>query len=242
MANAPMTLAQMQSRVLKNCGNLSTGHPIYVESDSFADYINEALNRVILLAVIDPTQRKRRDNFNMFPELRGRRWTDITVVGQSYLALPDNCLVPDSLTYTKKTSSYSQGVDTEFPINWKDVDHFRLLSNTSNPGWPQIVCREATQLNIWPTPTTAYVTRVVLRGVRAEDDLASASSTPMMRSIWHPAVVAEATSLAMYALGWDDSAATWHQQCEQKIGETVALLGSESRTRRVQIRYAGAPQ
>lgn len=240
---AAITLTNMQSRVALNCDNLATTDPVYTNSTSLKDYINEAANRVILMATIDPATRRRRRNFEMFPELRDRRWAQVTVNNQGYLLIPENCLVPDSLMMTKKTAAYDQSRDTEYIIPEYDLETFRLLDKTtSNTGYPAGWCRSSTEILITPTPTTTYLTQVILRGIRAEQDLANASDTFVMHPLWHPAVVDMATSLTMTALGWHDQAKIWKDNCASKIGDTVSLLGASNRLNRVHFDIAGAPR
>lgn len=240
---AALTFTQMKARVALNCDNLQTTDPVYTNSSSLGDYINEAANRVILLAAIDPTTRKRRGNFSMFPELRDRRWVDVTVNDQGYLLMPTNCLVPDTLTCTRLTTSYDQSRTVEYPLSEIDIDSFKFLDkSTSTVGWPTTWCRSATELLLHPTPTTAYLTKIVLRGIRAEQDLSGASDEFTMHYLWHPAVVDMATHLTMTALGWHDQAERWFASCERKIGETVSFLGSANRLNGFCLEIAGAPR
>lgn len=235
----------MQTRVRMHCGNLPTNHPVYTNSTSLADYINEAGRRVVLMAVIDPVTRRRRDNFEAFPELRDRIWYDVTVNTQPYLLMPSDCLVPDTLTCTKVTTAYAQGSDNESIIVEKDIDTFKLLQKSSTTGWPQIWCRQASQVMLWPTPSstpTNYLTQVILRGIREEQDLVNAGDTFKMDERWNPAVVDEACSLTSRALNRWDEADKWHMAAEQKIVEAVSLLGAANRKNRGRVQFAGVPR
>ncbi len=242
---AAITLTTMQSRVAVNCGNLPTNHKVYTDSTSLKDYINEAGRRVVLMAVIDPVTKRRRDNFEAFPELRDRVWYDVTVNTQPYLLMPSDCLVPDSITCTRVTTAYAQGSDNEFIVVEKDIDTFKLLQKSTPKGFPQIWCRSGTQLLFWPTPSsspTNYLTQTILRGIREEQDLVNSGDTFQMDERWHPAVVDEACSLTSRALNRWDEADKWHAAAEQKIVEAVSLLGASNRKNRGRVRFAGVPQ
>lgn len=240
---ASLTLSTIQSRVRRNVGNIPTSHPIYTDSSSLKDYVNEAAKRVVLMAVIDPATKRRRSNFEAFPELRDRRWYDVTVNNQGYLTMPTDCLVPDSITYTKTTTAYDPSRHTEYVVVEKDIETFKLLDKTTaTTGWPQIWCRSSLSILLWPTPTTAFLTQVILRGIREEQDLVNPTDTFTVDERWHPAIVDEACSLTCAALNWWDDAAQWHAKAEQKIGEAVSLLGSSKRKNRLRLRFAGVPQ
>jgi hypothetical protein len=233
-----LTLSEMQTSVRRNCRNLKTTHPIYTDTNNLRDPINEAAANVVLMALIDPTTKRRRDNFEAFPELRDRRWYDVTVNGRGYLGIPSNCLVPTSLKYTKSTSAYNPSSDTEYIITETDMDTFATLTKTT-PGWPSLWVRSSEQLLIFPTPTTSYLTQIVVRGWRKENDLTAPTDTFVMNSMWNPAVVFEATSLTMVRLGWYDDADYWHNKAQSKVGDTISLLGAGRRQRRGRFMIAG---
>lgn len=223
-----LTLGNMQAQVAAFCGGLLTTDPIYTVSSSLVGFINDAANRVILMASYDPGSGKPRRNFNLFPELQGHIWFDVTVAEQGYLALPDNCLVPDSLHYTKVTTDYDPSRDTEYLISEQpDVEAFALLSKAAtSTGWPSQWCRQASVLLLNSTPTTAYLTQVVVRGIRAEDDLSAVGDVFTMHPRWHSAVVTESCALVSEGLRRWSEAERWHEATRRKIDEAISLTGA----------------
>lgn len=225
---AALTLTQMQATVAMNCDNLATSDPVYTDSDSLKRYINEAANRVLLMAVQDG--KSRRTNFSAFPELQNRVFdAGNTSNSTQSLAVPATCLVPETLTMTKSTAAYSEGSQTEYTIaECPNYDTFAKLPKTAT-GYPQLWIRSGNNFLFWPTPTTAYLTRVLVRGVRRESDLSAGSDTLLMDYLFHPAVVAEATAITCDALGWEEKSVYWHEKAKQKVGEAISLVGAANR-------------
>ena len=230
---AAITFSAMKARVALNAGNLQTGDPHYGYVD---DVVNEAANAVILMAV-----SKDKRNINSFQRLRNRRYADVTVDAQGYMTKPDDLLVVDSVTYTKSTSTYNPSRHTEYPITEEpDQARFALLDKTSTTvGYPQIWCEASTQILLWPTPTTAYLTQVVVRGIKKEAALSNDNDTFDMEDIWHPVVVQYATYLMLQNLGHDD-ADKWLARAEKRMTQIVDLLGLSNRRDRFRTQIAGA--
>lgn len=223
----------MKTRVALNCGNMQSNDPHYTY---LGDVVNEAANAVILMAVAG-----ERKNLNSFQRLRNRRYYDTTVNAQGYLTKPDDILVVDSVTYTKSTSAYDPSRHREYSIYEEtDQERFGLLDKASTRvGYPQIWCEASTQVLLWPTPTTAYLTQIVLRGIKKEAALANANDTFDMEDIWHPVVIQYATYLMMQNLGWDD-ADKWLARAEKRVTQIVDLLGLSNRRDRFRWEVAGA--
>jgi hypothetical protein len=197
-------------------------------------HISEAANAVILLAIA-----KDRRNVNLFPELRNIRWTDITVNNQGYLTKPSNLLVLDSVTCTRSSSAYDASTQTEYPVvEVNDQAAFGLLSKTAT-GYPTMFNDAASSLLLWPTPTTAYLTRVVVRGIKKETALTADADTFDMNEIFHPVVMDYATYLTAERAGWD-TAEKFREAAERRLTQTIDLLGLSKRRNSNRIEIAGS--
>ena len=233
-----ITLSGYQTAVRRNCRNMKTTHKVYTDSNNLVDPINEAGNGVLLMSLIDPATKRRRDNFELHPKLRGWRWTDITIANQAWVGMPENCLVPESIKYTGLTSTYNESTDRELIITEDDPETIALLDKTTT-GFPSLWARQADKLLLWPPPTTDYLTTFIVRGWRKERSLSAPTDTFTMDDLWHPAVADLATHLTMLMLGWYDDAAQYLSSCERKIGDAVSLLGASRRRRHGRFLIAG---
>jgi hypothetical protein len=230
---AAITYATLKARVALNCNNLPTSDPHYTY---LGDVVNQAANDIILMAV-----SKDRRNINLFRNLRDRRYYDITVNNQGYLSRPSTLLVVDSVTCTRDTDSYDPSRSTEYPVTEEpDQATFALLDkSTSTTGWPTIWTEAAEQILLWPTPVTAYLTQVVVRGIRKEAALSNDNDTFTMEDIWHPIVLMYATHLMKLELG-DPDADNWLEKAEKRVTQTVDILGLQNRRNRMRVQIAGA--
>lgn len=228
-----LTYSVMQTKLALQCNELQVNDPWY---SYLGDAINEAGNGLILFSV-----SMSRQNMNLWPELRNRRWYDLTVNNQGYITKPDTMLVADALTCTRLTTAYDPSRHTEYPMREEpDQANFGLFSkDTTTVGWPTIWQDAVTQILVWPTPTTTYLTQVVMRGIRRESVLAGATDTFQMNAYWHPVVVDYATYLMKHRMGHDD-ADKWLGGVKERIGSTVDPLGLASRKNRTRVRIAGA--
>jgi hypothetical protein len=221
----------MKTRVALALNNLQSSDPWY---SYLGDHCNEAANAVILLAI-----SKDRKNVNLFPELRNIRWTDITVNNQGYLAKPSNLLVLDSVNCTRSSSAYDASRSTEYPlIEEPDQTRFGLLSKaTTTVGYPTIYHDAASSILLWPTPTTAYLSRVLVRGIKKETALSGDSDTFAMNELWHPVVIDYATYLTANRMGWAEEAERFLTSAEKRVTQTIDLLslGKRRNTNRVEI-------
>lgn len=228
---AAITFGTMKTRVALACGNMPSSDPWYTY---LGDHVNEAANAIVLLSV----QADRR-NINLFPELRNRRWTDITVNNQGYLLKPTDALIIDSVTSTHLTTAYNASTDKEYPVV-EEPDQFRFgLFDKTSQNWPQIWCEASTSILLWPTPVTAYLTYVVLRGIRKETALTAASDTFQMNEVFHPVVIDYATYLMMRRMGWHDEAEKFLSACQDRLTNTANVLGLQNKRNRTRIRIAG---
>jgi hypothetical protein len=230
---AAITFGVMQTRVALNCNNLQSSDPHYGYVD---DAINEAANAVVLMAIGGD-----RRNMNLFRNLRNRRYYDITVNGQAYLSRPSNLLILDSVSITRSTTAYAAATQTEYPVTeMTDQQNFGLL-NKSATDYPTIFHDASESILLWPTPTTAYLTYVVVRGIRKEAALTNSGDTFAMEDIWHPIVIDVATSIMLKNMGQFDASEKWMAAAEKRVTQTVNLVGLSNRLNRVRIGIAGAP-
>ncbi len=223
----------MKTKLILQCNTLQSNDPHYT---FVGDTVNEAANGLIMLSVsID------RQNINLFPELRNHRFTDLTVAEQGYISKPAGMLVMDSLTYTKVITNYNPSRDTEYPTSEEnDQYNFGLLDKTStNANWPQTWFDAATSILINPTPTTAFVTTVVMRGIRKEVPLVLDTDTFQMGTYWHPVIVDYGEYLMKSRMGLDDAEKVL-ARVKDRIGSTIDPLGLANRKNRKVVRIAGA--
>ena len=228
-----MNLSQMKAKLIVQTNTLQSNDPHYTY---LTDTLNEAGNGLIMLSV-----SMERQNINLFPELRNHRFTDLTVAEQGYISKPSSMLVMDSLTYTKVATNFNPSRDTEYPVTEEsDGDNFALLDKTStNANWPQTWFDAATTILINPTPTTAFVTTVVMRGIRQEVPLVLDTDTFQMKTYWHPVVVDYAEYLMKSRMGLDEAEKVL-ARVKDRIGSTIDPLGLANRKNRKVVRIAGA--
>ena len=223
----------MKTRVLLNCSNITSTD---TQGAYVGDVVNEAANAVILMAL-----GADRRNMNLFRNLRTRRYYDITVNAQGYLARPSTLLVLDSVTCTRSSTAYNASTQTEYPLfEEPNQQNFGLLSKSAT-GYPTIFHDAAESILLWPTPTTAYLTYVVVRGIRKEAALSANADTFAMEDIWHPVVIDMATSIMLKNMGQHDAAKEWLSSVEKRVTQTINLVGLSNRNNRIRIGIAGAP-
>jgi hypothetical protein len=228
-----MNFGEMKAELALNLNNMQSSDPFY---SRLGRWLNEGANRIITMAIA-----KDKKALQLFPELKNRRWWDTTVANQNYLDLPDSLLALEFVTYTKTTAAFDASRHTEFPSSETSAETFAFLSKSATTvGWPSLHTRRGNRLAFHPTPTTAYLTVVVLNGIRKEDTLIEDTQTYAMNETWHPTVVKAATALGNEALGWPD-AERWWAAADRDLGGGVNREGLERRKDTVQIRIEGAP-
>lgn len=185
---------------------------------------------------------KDRRGANIFPELRNIAGSALTSNGVDTLAIPTTLLVLESCSITKSTSAYAAATQTETPIfEEPDAQLFGQFSKTQT-GYPTRWIRSGTNIRLWPTPVTGYLTYVVFRGIRKESDLSADGDTLVMSDLWHPAVIDYASYLGANELGWDEDAQKWLTACEKKVTECLNLVGLERQKNDSSIEIAGMPR
>ena len=213
-AQTGLTATVMTADVIRNCDNMTSQNIHY---SSVLKYINEAIDEFQRLVLAG---KKSKD---MTAALCNWRWSQVTVAATNYLALPDNMLLFESMNYTKLTSTYDPGATTEYPsTEYLDSQSFGYLPKGA-VGWPVIFHRAGGAVEFHPTPTAAYVTKVVLRGMRAEDAI-TGSTSPKMDARFHPLVVELATAITMEKMNWEQ-AADKREKAEARIRKALNFVG-----------------
>jgi uncharacterized protein (DUF2267 family) len=230
-AQTGITFAVMTADVIRNCDNLASQHPHYGQVGRYINEAKDEFQRMVL------GRKQARD---LAPVLFNWRWSQTTVNTQNYLALPDSLLVLESVTYTKLTTTYDPSATTEYPsVEVTDANTFGYFSKTQT-GWPTLWRRAAGRVELWPTPTTTYLTKVVLRGFRAEDDL-TGTATLKMDARLHPLITDLATAITMEKMGWEQ-AADKRAKAEARIARTLNIRGEERARDVTRTTIAGSPR
>lgn len=232
-AETGLTAAVMTADVIRNCNNLPSQHPHY---SSILKYINEAKDELMTLMITT-----HRGLMSLAPRLQNWRWYDVTVDGQGYLVLPSTMLTLESASYTKSTTAYVPGTTTEYPMFLEaDPVLFGQFSKTTT-GWPVMYRRNGSRIDMWPTPDsspTNYLTQIVIRGIRKEDDIAT-TSTYKMDAKLHSFVVELATAIAMEKMGWEE-APQRRASVERRLSHYMNVSAVESGRTMIRTRIAGS--
>ena len=224
----------MTTRVRLNLRNLPTQHPHY---SSIPNYINEAVQEFQTL-LLGPRLKKKA--VDLIPRLKDWRWYDTTVNNQVYLALPDTLLWLDSVTVTRSTTTFSAATQKEYPVTEEpDSEKFGQLSKTAT-GYPTKWHRAGSRIELNPTPTTAFLTQLVLHGARAEDTLATTDKLKMPLRLQY-FVLELATAISMEKMGWID-AAERRVSIEERLAKSLDVTAGEMARNRTQVQIAGAPR
>jgi hypothetical protein len=233
-AETGLTAAVMTADVIRNCNNLPSQHTHY---SSILKYINEAKDEFMTWMITT-----HRGLLSMMPRLQNWRWYDVTVDGQGYLVLPSTMLTFESAAHTKSTAAYVPGTTTEYPMFPEpDPILFGQFSKTST-GWPVMYRRNGSRVDLWPTPDsspTNYLTQVVIRGTRKEDDI-SGSQTYKMDAKLHSFVVELATAIAMEKMGWEE-APQRRASVERRLSHYKNISAGEAGRSIVRTHIAGLP-
>lgn len=224
----------LQAQVILNCSNLPPQHPHY---QFVGQYVNEAKDEIMRLAA---TARGKK-LLDYMPRMRNWRWVDVTVSGQDYLPLPGNMLALESVTITKSTAAFVLGATTEYPVFIEDDPVLFGLYPKTQTGWPVKFRRAASRVEFWPTPSSAFLTRVILRGTRAEDDLVNASDEPLMDQFLQNLLVKLATVITKEHAEWEDAAAR-RAEFNTLIGQYISIEEEERARSTARTRIAGTPR
>src|SRR3990167_991370 len=223
----------MTTRVRLNLRNLPSQHPHY---SSIGNYINEAVQEFQTL-LLGPRFRKKA--IDLIPRLKDWRWSDTTVNNQAYMTLPDTLLWMNSVTVTRSSTAFSAATQTEYPVTEEpDGDLFGQNTKTAT-GYPKKWHRAGSRIELWPTPTTAYLTQLVLHGARAEDTLATTDKLKMPLRLQY-FVLELATAISMEKMGWVDASGR-RGSIEDRLAKSLDVTSRETARNRVQVQIAGAP-
>jgi hypothetical protein len=233
-AETGLSATVMTADVIRNCNNLPPQHPHY---SSVLKYINEAKDEFMTLMV-----SSHRGLLSLMPRLQNWRWYDVTVDGQGYLVLPSTMLTFESASYSKLTTAYVPGTTTEYPM-FPEADPvlFGQFTKTTT-GWPVRYRRNGSRIDLWPTPDsspTNYLTQVVIRGTRKEDDI-STTGTYKMDAKLHAFVVELATAITMEKMGWEE-APLRRASVERRLSRYMNVSATEQGRTMIRTTIAGLP-
>lgn len=235
-AEAGLAYSVLKTRTYLALGNMPTQHPHYTYVPT---YINEAKDDIQALIFDDPGLRKHA--FDLMPRLKNWRWYDTTVNNQIYLSLPANLLWLDHVTVTRLTTAFAPASQLEYPlVEENDPAIFGQRSKTAT-GWPTTFVRAGSRIELNPTPTTAYLTQVILHGARAEDDLSDAADKLKMPARLHKYVIGLAKAITMEHAGMD-GAQDERARVEGRIKRSLGITGQERRRNKIVLRIAGTPR
>lgn len=225
----------MQGRVLAQLDNLPTQHPHY---SLIPSYINEAKDELLTLGLA-----LGKEVLDHVPRLRNWRWWAQTVAGQAYLPLPERMLYLEAMGYTKDLLAYSTATSTLLPsdeITAGEDELFGLLSRTTT-GYPTMFRRAGSRLELWPVPTTAFLTTIVVQGTRMDKDLSANTDALLMSPRMQLLAVDLAVVISMEKMGWEE-AAERRTALESKMARLIGP-GKKERIRKTgKTRVAGMPR
>lgn len=233
-----MNYGTFKSRLLLACGHMKATHPLAAVTNGGGDFVNAGVKFMILRA------SQKYPNFELFPEHKDVEWTDITIVDQNYLILPN-----DAMAVQRAFSLDSATSPNLNNTNWRELSYtepraFDLLSKTtSTVQYPaQWTIREG-RIYFNPTPRTTKTTYVKIDGIQDEPDMSSSTDSPRMHARWHSAILHASTYLMMSDLGWHDDAAKHLALADEEITSVaVPLIGMKRQNIRRQVRVGGAPK
>lgn len=207
-----MTFADLKTYVALALGNIKAGDPYYDTLLGWA--VNSAVREV-------PKRRLAvKADYNQFPELN-THWRDVTVNGTHEYALPANALVIYSMYSLDDSTTFpGEGAGSSRQIIWSEPQSFELLDRDVE-GYPRNWTMGGTNIKIWPTPTTSYLTYFRIYGLKLEADMSSASATPTLREHWHNAVVFYAAYLLAGMKGWKDRSDHFYKMFMEAIGAAI---------------------
>lgn len=235
-AETGIAYSLLKSRTYLGLTNMPTNHPHY---SLVPTYINEAKDELQTMVINNGRVRKKA--FSLMPRLNNWRWYDTTVNNQYYLALPANLLWLDHVSCTRLTTAFAPASQVEYPlVEESDVVMFGQKSKTAT-GWPTVWCRSGSRIQLWPTPTTAFLTQIILYGARAEDDLSQSGDTLKMPLRLQKYVVDLAVAVTMEHANMI-GAADKRAEVEDHILKSLDITAEERQRNKVITRIAGTPR
>lgn len=234
-AETDITFVNLKARVIAECDNLPSQHPQYTY---IGENVNEAKDELLRMAF-----GMSRRVLDMLPRLRNWRWSQTTVNGQNYLALPSTMIFLEWVSYTKLTTTFSPSATTTYKMIEEPDAELLGFRNKATTGWPAVYRRAGTRLEMWPTPSsspTDYTTKLVVGGVRYDNDLSADGDTLLMDLPLQRLVIDLAAAITMKRATWEDA--------PSKLAEVTATLqgmfnptAAERRTV-TNTRVAGTPR
>lgn len=220
--------SQVISRVALRCGNLQTTDPWYT---TFLEPTGAAANSVVNSALdflVLRTLAKNRKKLNLFPELR-EVWTSnaTTTNDTAYVSLPDNILIVTDVFSFDSSTAPTHSTSTRKEMRELDSFNDWLLMSKTQTGYPRSWVRHGERIYLHPVPDTSYLTYYEIIGIAKETRLTGSSDTPRLNTLWHEAWVDAATYLMADAMGFRDDADAALVALDQKITNTIGIIGLE---------------
>lgn len=231
------TKTSILGRLVTRLDNLPSQHPHY---SLLPNYFNEAKDELLTLGF-----GLGRGVIDQLPRLQNWRWTDITISGQNWLALPERMLDLSAMGYTESTSAYDPSTTTlkpATPISNGTVDEFGLYSRTAT-GFPTLFRRAGGRIEFWPTPSvspTDYRTAIVIYGTRLDVNLSADADTLLMSPRMQLLAIDIAVVVAMEKMGWDE-ADEQRTKLESKLSRLFSIGKKERARSNIRTRVAGTP-
>lgn len=232
-----MILSTFKTRLRYNCGNIPTTHELVTGTNGGGDFINEALRYMLLRA------SQRYPNFELFPEHKDVEWTDITIIDQNYLALPNDQIAIQRVSVLESATVPNLNNSDWRPLSYIEPVAFDQLEKpTTTLQYPALFTLREGRVYVHPTPRTTKTTYIKLDGIQDEVDLTAAGDSPRTHSRWHPAILDIATHLMKNALNHSD-ADQWLDKADEKIMTIGAsMVGLRKAQYKRSINIAGAPR
>lgn len=228
-----MDLQTLKNRAILRFGNLHTSDPAYSNLD---DYANEAVAATVLRVV-----RQDRQYAQLFRELQ-HRWYVATVDSEPGVALAEPVLAIERV-YSFDDDGVTppdDGATDRREVDYVTERQFEERSK-SEIGYPDSVTLIGNTLYVSPTPTAAYVTNLMVRGLRMPTDMVSPTDKPGLNSQWHPAVLEMLCHILAREKNYDVDAEKYLMHFDRLIGEVVNPSSLLNRKRHVKVRFAGSP-
>lgn len=206
-----MNFGELKAMVALALGNLRDGDPYYQKLGwAVNSAIKEVPKRVLGI----------KGDYNQFSELRSK-WRDTTVATHHEYAMPSNCFVPFSIFSLDDDGVFAgEGVGTSREVLWKERAEFELL-NRDQEGFPSYWSLSGTDILLWPTPSTDYITTFRVYGLKIEGDASSDAATFVLREHWQNAVVFYAAYLLCGLRGWKERAQFFLAMFTEAIGNAI---------------------
>lgn len=179
-----VNFSELQSRVLARLST-DTSDPVADLADS---YVNEGIHYLETMAP------------DGWPWMRQQVTMTTTVAAYTFTQLAT--LTTDSVAVSKILSVKVLNGSYWQPLEYRTIDEAdQLYPIADQAGPPEAYTVDANTVTLYPTPDTSYTTQ--MRVVTVEPELSAGSSTPILPTVFHGAIV-DAAALVAYGELQDD--------------------------------------